>query len=80
MVITSTSAIRKVGSSCAFAMRVSTLLPPGCEMHDGRLILIPPSSQNAGRSTSAIPLRPQSSVATGITMDLVEPSESEARA
>ena len=52
-----------------------------CEMHDGRLILIP--TQQSKRRSQQVRYPAEATIigrVTGVTMDLVEPSESEGRA
>ena len=52
-----------------------------CEMHDGRLILVP--SHQSKRHTQPVRYPTDTTIVgrvTGISMDIVEPEESEARA
>jgi hypothetical protein len=52
-----------------------------CEMHDGRLILIP--TQQSKRRSQQVRYPAEATIigrVTGVSMDLVEPSENEARA
>jgi hypothetical protein len=73
--------LRRVVSLIFFVELRERYVCSWCEMHDGRLILIP--SHESKRRAQHVRYPAEATIVgrvTGVSMDLVEPSESEARA